>query len=209
MGRGVGRQAPDQLRAQLMQALSRLPHPVADPVAAETGPGSIAIARRRAPAAGAVATPAAVALIDGLYRWHVARQKDMGPMLLISQRNRFTPELYSQLTRALAMTPSDGGFVDFDVFSGTQVGTYGARVRSCQAAGTELEALVAVQVGLRGRPDPTRPDADAAALPAQARQRRQLAHRRHPLPGDAFTAIVDIPPGPAQTDHAAGPLTVP
>ncbi len=99
--------------------------------------------------------PAAVALIDGLYRWHVARQNDTGPMLLISQRDRFTPELYSQLARALAMTPSDGGFVDFDVFSGSQVGTYGARVRSCQAAGTDLEALVAVQIGLRGRPDPT------------------------------------------------------
>lgn len=96
---------------------------------------------------------AAQALIDGLYRWHVASQNDAGPLLLISQRERFTPSLYSQLVRAAALTPADGGgFLDFDVFSGTQVGTRGATLRSCQAAGSGLEALVAVRVGLRGRP---------------------------------------------------------
>jgi hypothetical protein len=100
-----------------------------------------------------VACPAAAtAVLDGLYRWHVAKQRDSGPIVLISQRDRFTPELYSQLVRALAMTPAAGGFVDFDVFSGTQVSTFGASVRRCQAAGADLEALVAVQVGLRGRP---------------------------------------------------------
>ena len=106
----------------------------------------------------ASATPAtcpatAQALLDGLYRWHVARQNDSGPLLLISQRQRFTPELYSQLVRAAALTPANGGaFLDFDVFSGTQVGTYGASLRGCQASGGDLEALVAVKVGLRGRP---------------------------------------------------------
>lgn len=109
---------------------------------------------RAGEATGVPCPDPAVALLDGLYRWHVARQRDSGPLLLIDQRERFTPELYSQLVRALALKPSETGFVDFDVFSGTQVGTYGASVRSCRTHGNGLEALVAVQVGLRGRPDP-------------------------------------------------------
>lgn len=93
---------------------------------------------------------AAVAVIDGLYRWHVAN--DSGPMQLSSQRQRFTAELYGQLLRAEALTPAEGAFLDFDVFSGTQVGTYGATVTSCRGDGAGLMARVAVQAGLRGRP---------------------------------------------------------
>lgn len=96
--------------------------------------------------------PAAQALLDGLYRWQVARQNDTGPMVLISQRQRFTPELYSRLVRAAALRPGQGGFLDFDVFSGTQVRTFGATVQGCTRQGpTSLLASVAVQAGLRGR----------------------------------------------------------
>lgn len=110
-----------------------------------------------APAHAAVPPPAdcpaaAVALIDGLYRWHRAQQNSPGPMVLVSQRQRFTPELYHQLVRAAALQPGQGGGLDFDVFSGTQVNTFGARVNSCTGQGGSLLVAVAVQAGLRDRP---------------------------------------------------------
>jgi hypothetical protein len=95
--------------------------------------------------------PEVVALIDGLYRWQLARQNQPGPMLLFSQRERFTPKLYSQLVRAAALEPGQGGFLDFDVFSGTQVSTFGARVDGCTSRQDGLQVAVAVQAGLRGR----------------------------------------------------------
>ena len=95
--------------------------------------------------------PAVVELIDGLYRWQLARQNQSGPMLLISERQRFTPGLYSQLVRAAALRPGEGPFLDFDVFSGTQVSTFGARVDGCTGQGASLQAAVAVEAGLRGR----------------------------------------------------------
>ena len=100
-----------------------------------------------------MACPAPVtAQIASLYRWQVARQDERGPIDLSSQRSRFTAELYDQLTRAYRLGPADGGFVDFDVFSGTQVTTFAATVVGCvpgkQGA---LEALVDVQVGLLNR----------------------------------------------------------
>ncbi|MGC5197080.1 hypothetical protein [Aphanothece microscopica] len=103
---------------------------------------------------GAAPCPAAaVAQIDGLYRWHLARQHARGPVDLTSQSARFTPELLEQLQAAYRLGPADGGFVDFDVFSGTQVSTFGARVLRCApAADGRLEALVAVQAGLRNHP---------------------------------------------------------
>ncbi len=98
--------------------------------------------------------PAGVkAQLDGLYRWQVARQERSGPIEIRSQQNRFTPGLYQKLRRAYGLDPASGRFVDFDLFSGTQVTTFGARVLGCTAApGGGLEALVAVQAGLRKRP---------------------------------------------------------
>ncbi|WP_233129935.1 hypothetical protein [Synechococcus sp. 1G10] len=111
----------------------------------------------RAPVIAAVAVPVAcpapvTAQIAGLYRWQVARQNGRGPIDLSSQRNRFTPGLYAQLSKAYRLGPADGGFVDFDVFSGTQVATFGATVVGC-VTGEQggLEALVDVQVGLVNR----------------------------------------------------------
>ena len=100
-----------------------------------------------------LACPAAVrAQIDGLYRWQLARQEHPGPIAMGSQRDRFTPELFSLLERAFALTPADGRFVDFDPFSGTQASTLGATLQGCRPdqAG-RLMARVAVQAGLRGR----------------------------------------------------------
>ena len=100
------------------------------------------------------ACPAPVlALIEGLYRWQVARQDLRGPIDLSSQRDRFIPALDQQLRAAHQLSPAEGRFVDFDVFSGTQVRTFGARLQGCVAArGGGLEARVAVQVGLSNRP---------------------------------------------------------
>ena len=98
--------------------------------------------------------PAAVkAQLDGLYRWQVARQDHSGPIELKSQQSRFTPGLYQNLRHAYGLDPASGRFVDFDLFSGTQVGTFGANVLGCTATpGGGLEARVAVQAGLRNRP---------------------------------------------------------
>ncbi len=95
----------------------------------------------------------AKAQLDGLYRWQVARQERRGPIEITSQQSRFTDGLYQKLRRAYALDPASGRFVDFDLFSGTQVSTFGAKVLGCTAApGGGLEARVAVQAGLRNRP---------------------------------------------------------
>ncbi|MFM7312013.1 MAG: hypothetical protein ACKO0M_02410 [Cyanobium sp.] len=96
----------------------------------------------------------ATALLDGLYRWHVADQKRSGPIDISSQSQRFTPYLQQRLRQALALTPggNEGRFVDFDVFSGTQVSTFAARVLNCRPDGIAgLEARVAVTVGISSR----------------------------------------------------------
>ena len=91
--------------------------------------------------------------LDGLYRWQVAGQDLRRPLEIASQKGRFTDGLYQKLRRAYALDPASGRFVDWDLFSGTQVGTFGAKVLGCTAApGGGLEALVAVQAGMRNRP---------------------------------------------------------
>ena len=95
------------------------------------------------------------AQLDGLYRWQVARQELPGPIAIKSQQGRFTDGLFQQLRRAyaLALDPASGRFVDFDLFSNTQVSTFAAKVLGCSAlAGGGMEALVAVQAGLPNRP---------------------------------------------------------
>ncbi len=135
-----------------------------------------------APLIAAVAVPEAcpapvTAQIAGLYRWQVARQNGRGPIDLSSQRSRFTPGLYDQLSKAYRLGPADGGFVDFDVFSGTQAATFGATVVGC-VPGEQggLEALVDVQVGLVNR---------ARELPVR------LGYQMRPGPSGEWT-VVDI-----------------
>jgi hypothetical protein len=92
------------------------------------------------------------AQLDGLYRWQLARQERRHPIDITSQRSRFSAELYQQLRRAYALSPASGRYVDFDPFSGTQVSTWGAKVQGCTARSDGgLDALVAVQAGLRNR----------------------------------------------------------
>ena len=90
-----------------------------------------------------------VAQLNGLYKWHIAAQ---GRNTFPSQKSRFTPTLYGRIERAFALSPErDGRFVDFDIFSNTQVETYGADVLACYpGVGSRTEAIVAVQVGIRG-----------------------------------------------------------
>jgi hypothetical protein len=122
--------------------------------------------------------PAAVrAQVDELYRWQLARQERPGPIAIVSQRERFTPQLFSLLERAYALTPAHGRFVDFDPFSGTQVNTFGAALRECRFDQQGVLTLrVAVQAGLRGR----------TAEPAQ-----QLLYRFQQTPAEGWR-IADI-----------------
>ena len=93
--------------------------------------------------------------LDGLYRWQVQQMEPhQDPAsALASQRQRFTPSLFKLLIEARQLTPArDGRFIDFDVFSNTQVATYGAKVKGCSAEkGNSIQAEVAVDVGLRGQ----------------------------------------------------------
>ena len=104
--------------------------------------------------AALIACPAAVSQqLDGLYRWQIERQNSPSPRNLSSQRQRFTAELYQQLQQGFALTPAqDGRFVDFDVFSGTQVTTFGAKVSGCtRLKAGSINAEVSVDTGLGGR----------------------------------------------------------
>ena len=93
--------------------------------------------------------------LDGLYRWQVQRMEQRGDAVkaLATQRQRFTPSLFELLMEARQLTPSrDGRYLDFDVFSNTQVSTFGARVTGCSAEiENSIQATVDVQAGLRGR----------------------------------------------------------
>ena len=101
----------------------------------------------------------AIQQLDELYRWQVQRmdQTDATAATLSSQRDRFTPGLFSLLMEARQLTPTrDGRFLDFDVFSNTQVRTFGAVVTGCSAAQKNiLHAGVEVHVGLRNRASET------------------------------------------------------
>ena len=93
--------------------------------------------------------------LNGLYRWRVQQMQQPNDRIqaLSSQRQRFTPSLYGLLLKAMALTSADDGrFIDFDIFSNTQVETFGADVISCrQNDGSTIDAEVKVHVGLTGR----------------------------------------------------------
>ena len=95
--------------------------------------------------------------LDGLYAWQVARQDAPGRGDLDLQRQRFTADLFALLKQAWDLDPrTDGAYLDFDVFSGTQMATYSAAVRRCQRfTPDQLDAEVAVAWGRGGRPDPS------------------------------------------------------
>ena len=80
--------------------------------------------------------------LDGLYRWQVQRMETREDPVaaLSSQRQRFTPSLFELLLQARALQPMrDGRFLAFDVFSNTQVATFGAKVISCRAEQSRAE----------------------------------------------------------------------
>ena len=97
--------------------------------------------------------------LDGLYQWQVQRmdQPNSPAAAISSQSERFSPHLFSLLTQAWELTPSkDGRYLDFDVFSNTQVRTFSAVITGCSAAqGNNILAAVEVQAGLRKRPSET------------------------------------------------------
>ena len=107
------------------------------------------------PAADAACPQGVIDQLDGLYRWQVQRMdSNEDPVkALSSQRQRFTPSLFKLLIEARQLTPMrDGRYLDFDVFSNTQVATYGAKIKGCSAEkANSIKAEVAVDVGLRGR----------------------------------------------------------
>ena len=97
--------------------------------------------------------------LDRLYHWQVQRMEhpDRPTAALSSQRDRFTPGLFNLLVEAWQLTPiTDGRHLDFDVFSNTQVRTFGAMVTGCSAPeGNRIQAAVEVQAGLRNRASET------------------------------------------------------
>jgi hypothetical protein len=103
-----------------------------------------AAAAPAAPPGQAVPCPlAATAQLDGFYRWFLATSD--GRASFGSQEQRFTPELYANLSAGFALQPADGRFVDFDPFSNTQVASYGHRIASCRREENE-QLLMRVEV---------------------------------------------------------------
>ena len=106
---------------------------------------------RSADQAAAPGCPAAAqAVVTGFYDWYIAAGDRYRDDLQV-QRGRLAPQLYADLQRAFALSAAEGAarFLDVDPFSGTQVGSYGYRLLSCQAAaGGGLEAELAVRSGL-------------------------------------------------------------
>ena len=107
------------------------------------------------PAADGACPEGVIDQIDGLYQWHVKPVDDNEDpdKAFASQRQRFTASLFELLMEARQLTPTrDGRYLDFDVFSNTQVSTFGARVTGCSAEkGNSILARLDVQAGLRGR----------------------------------------------------------
>ena len=97
--------------------------------------------------------------LDRLYHWQVQRMEHphRPTAAFSSQRDRFTPGLFNLLVEAWQLPPTtDGRHLDFDVFSNTQVRTFGAMVTGCSASeGNRIQAAVEVQAGLRNRASET------------------------------------------------------
>ena len=110
----------------------------------------------RTPASAGPCPSGVVNQLDGLYRWQVQRMDQRVDRIkaLSSQRQRFTPSLFELLLQANKLQPTiDGRFIDFDVFSSSQVYTFGAKVTGYSAQkATSIQNKVNVEVGLRGRP---------------------------------------------------------
>ncbi len=101
-------------------------------------------------------TAGVVNQLDGLYRWRVQSQQGRIDQIksLTTQRQRFTPSLFELLLQAKKLRPTTHGrFLSFDVFSDTQVRTFGATVIGCSAQkARSIQAEVRVDVGLRDKP---------------------------------------------------------
>lgn len=107
------------------------------------------------PAADGPCPQSVIDQLNGLYRWQVQQMDQRMDQVksLSTQRQRFSPSLFELLMEARQLRPSrDGRYLDFDVFSNTQVSTFGATVIGCSAEiGNSIKAAVDVQAGLRGR----------------------------------------------------------
>jgi Protein of unknown function (DUF3828) len=94
------------------------------------------------------------ALVNQFYQWYL-KTESIRPQFA-QQKALFSPELYTQLTKAWTKKPGQDNFVDFDVFSGTQVGMAKAVVRSIiwsmpeQAIGATCSASCAILIDDRG-----------------------------------------------------------
>lgn len=65
-------------------------------------------------------------------------------------RDCFTPELYTQLSRAYAKNPDDGEFLDFDPFSNSQMGADGYDLGTAVVEGSRARVPVKVRISRGG-----------------------------------------------------------
>jgi Protein of unknown function (DUF3828) len=106
----------------------------------------------------ALAQTAPQTTVDRFYQWYL--MNDRVSDKISQQKAVFTPELYDQLVQAWAKQPGkDSEFVDFDVFSGTQVRTVKAVVKSTRQPFPNETAEVDVDLyeGRRGTSTTNKP----------------------------------------------------
>ncbi len=87
------------------------------------------------------------AVVNQFYQWYVQNQ-DNAREKIVQQRGAFEPGFYQQLVQAFQKTPQDRQWLDFDPFSGTQVGTYRTQVRSVKKDDITAEVNIDVYAGL-------------------------------------------------------------
>lgn len=120
------------------------------------------------PEASANCPPQVNTQLNTLYDWHIQRNlesyedpdidREPREELILSQQDRFTPSLFQLLYQGLKRKQSPDGWIDFDVFSNSQVNTVAAKVVGCSDVEKDkIFANVDVSVSLHPERSPGPP----------------------------------------------------
>lgn len=120
------------------------------------------------PETSATCPPQVNTQLNSLYDWHIQRNlksyedpdidREPREELILSQQDRFTPSLFQLLYQGLKRKQGPDGWIDFDVFSNSQVNTVAAKVVGCSdVERNKILAAVDVSVSLHPERSPGPP----------------------------------------------------